>query len=281
MEALPPLPALLSFVALFAAMATRLVLPGKPGAIAVAVLCALMLLAGIGTLFDQRAALPLGIAIALPVLHWRAANPFHARLWLLAAIVWCVAAMLHLWPGFMPLQWTADFGRHGQPLNWHLDKGLAGLLLLMVWRRQNAPPRPAPEYLLLPCGTLLIALLAMTLGLATPDPRWLPLMPVWFIGNLFLTVVAEEALFRGLLQGALAEALSARLRNGAQLAITIAALLFGMVHLHWGWRFALLATLAGGLYGWFAGHPPRLGRAIAAHGLTNAMLLICMDSPLG
>ncbi|MFT3736818.1 MAG: CPBP family glutamic-type intramembrane protease [Rhodocyclaceae bacterium] len=282
MHALPTLPdwpALIAFCALFAAMAAQWLAPGQRGRLIGALLSLPILLTGAGSLFDTQAILPLASAAALLALQlWRP-----SRLYLIALVAWSIAAALHLWPGFTPLQWSTEFGRHGQPLNWRIDKGIAGLLLVMAWRRSDAPAAPRPRYalLLLPCGVLLIGLLAMALGLARPDPRWLPLLPVWLLGNLFLTVVAEEVLFRGLLQGGLTLALSRHQPKARLLALLLSALLFGLVHVHWGWRFALLATLAGGLYGWFAGNPPRLGRAITAHWLTNAMLLICMDSPLG
>jgi membrane protease YdiL (CAAX protease family) len=46
----------------------------------------------------------------------------------------------------------------------------------------------------------LVLLLSYLAGLATPDPRLLQGLAFWIVGNIFLTVAAEEGFFRGLLQ---------------------------------------------------------------------------------
>lgn len=215
------------------------------------------------------------LSLAIPLL------PRHHQGWpgkLIA--LWALAASLHLLPGFAPLIWLDDFGRDSEALlRWHYSKGLAALLLLWA-----LPPPPhgddrARRWRLLPL-CLALPLLAWLFGLAQPDPRWLPGAGLWLLGNLFLTVFAEEVFFRGWLQSGLQRALTAH-PHAFPLAVLGSSLLFGLAHLPWGLSFAALSVLAGFYYGWMAGPQRRLGMSICAHLLTNACILILLDSPLG
>jgi membrane protease YdiL (CAAX protease family) len=63
-------------------------------------------------------------------------------------------------------------------------------------------------------------------------------------GHIFLSIgVPEEFLFRGLIQNLCVRGL------GAGRGVTVAAIVFGLAHLP-DVRYALLATLAGGAYGY-------------------------------
>lgn len=91
-----------------------------------------------------------------------------------------------------------------------------------------------------------------------------------FIGIYLTVAIPEEFLFRGVLQNLLERTLL----TGPQglNALLIAAVIFGMAHLHHApapnWRYAILATLAGIFYG----NAFRSRRRLCASGLTHALV---------
>ncbi|WP_281167659.1 CPBP family intramembrane glutamic endopeptidase [Uliginosibacterium gangwonense] len=95
-----------------------------------------------------------------------------------------------------------------------------------------------------------------------------------------MTVFAEEAFFRGLIQGGLTRMLASRTPYAYPIALGVSSTLFALVHLPWGIAFSAMALLAGLFYGTMAGRTPHLDRAIAAHFLTNASIALCLHSPL-
>lgn len=284
---LPALLAPLAFLFLFAAVVVALFAPpAQRLRLALGSLCLSLALASVAGLAG-RDAWP---AVLLGGLLLGLARIATRPIWRQAAVVglalWGIAAGFHALPGFSPHQWLEDFGRHALPLRWHYDKGLAGLLLLLALPARAAVPGRAFEGLwALPAGALAIVACSLSLGLASLAPRWLPGFALWLAGNLFLTVVAEEAFFRGSLQARLQAWFAQRHGRSAAYAtpaaVGLTALLFGLAHLGWGWPFAAMATLAGGFYGAVAGREMRLNRAIAAHVLTNTSLLLLTRSPLG
>lgn len=277
-----PAPSILAaFLALFAALLLAISPRTRPSSFALAALS--LLLAATGNSLQASALPSLAAAGLLLWLHsgrnGLSAPLRKASLCLLALLA--LAAALHKLPGFEPWIWMSDFGRDGQHvLRWHYDKGLAALVLLWVLpAKAQQPNRPTLWLALLPgCAALLW--LAVLSGQASIDPRGLPGSLVWLSGNLFLTVFAEEAFFRGLLQGELQRGLAPR-PNAFLLAAILGALLFGLVHLPWGWPFAGMAVLAGLFYALMAGREASLPRAIAAHFILNALTLSVLRSPLG
>lgn len=109
---------------------------------------------------------------------------------------------------------------------------------------------------------------AVYLGYIRYDPKWHALAPAWMFGNLVLTCIAEEALFRGFLQHRLAHALRAQ-RYGNVLSVVCIALLFGAAHAAGGFTFAALAALAGLGYGAIYARTQSLSAAILAHFIVN------------
>lgn len=239
-----------------------------------------LILALISGLLHVQALPALALAALLLWLNQHPATPtLMRRLCSPLLGLWALAAALHLLPGFDVLHWQDGFGRDArQVLRWQIDKGFAGLFLL--WTLPARPPgRSTPGWWLLPGWALLLGLILAS-GSASFDPCWQTGASIWLIGNFFFTVIAEEVLFRGMIQGTLQAALATH-RQGFAAAVGITALLFGAAHLAWGLPFALLATLAGVFYGLMAGHDKALSRAIAAHFGLNALILLLLHSPLG
>lgn len=201
--------------------------------------------------------------------------------WTLAAFA--VALGLHLLPGFGAWTVAEGFGRTAAgSIAWSFDKAYAGLLL--VWlHQQRTPPSTPPTLRFLAAGILLgtVAVLAlgMAVGIASFDPRLLAGLGWWVVGNVFISVAAEEAFFRGMIQRSLQD----RFGRGSAaivLAVLLTAILFGAAHAPWGLGFATLAGVAGVYYGVMYAHRDSLGPAIAAHACVNAAVVVLLSSPL-
>lgn len=200
-------------------------------------------------------------------------------------VVYALAAGFHLLPGFERLPLVEGFGRDGsRTLSWIYDKGFAGLLLVWLHQWQVAPVLVTVwrRLLLLIGGVTAIVLLGWLIGLALPDPRLLHGIGLWILGNVFLTVAAEEAFFRGTLQRGLQQLVWRRLAAPYALAFAavLTSLLFAAAHLPWGPAFAVLAGGAGLFYGYMYGRRRSLGWAIAGHAGLNATIALGFASPL-
>lgn len=206
--------------------------------------------------------------------------------WLTLALA-VLAALLFVraLPGF-PAQVLADaFGRDATgAVVWTYDKGLAGALLTWLHQARTRAARRPRDWARWGClagGTLAVLAAGWAVGLATLDPRWLPGMAYWIVGNLFLTIVAEEALFRGMLQRKLEEGLRRVGRWAFPLALVLSAVAFGLAHLPWGAALAAVAALAGVFYGAMYGRDHALVWAVAAHASTNVAIITLSASPFG
>ncbi|EJL83522.1 CAAX amino terminal protease family [Herbaspirillum sp. CF444] len=167
-----------------------------------------------------------------------------------------LALSLHLFPGFHnpkvfgPERITADAAPFTMYLN--LDKPLVGfwLVLLFPWIRSLRDLRTT---LIAGVSTTLITTVAcMALAIALGVVAWEPKFPavswLWALNNLLLVSFAEEAFFRGYLQGGISRMLKQYPYKDA-LAIGVAAFLFGLSHATGGWQLVALASLAGVGYG--------------------------------
>jgi membrane protease YdiL (CAAX protease family) len=121
---------------------------------------------------------------------------------------------------------------------------------------------------------LLMPLLAMALGLVAWQPKWPQGLLLWLAVNLGVAVLAEELLFRGLLQTALIK------RLGVWPGLLLAAGLFGAAHLPFSALFALVATCAGLGYGLAFHYSGRLSLAIALHAAVNLLHILLLSYPL-
>jgi uncharacterized protein len=167
-----------------------------------------------------------------------------------------IALSLHWLPGFHnprvigPERISADAVPFTMYLN--LDKPLTAfwLLLVLPWVRPAHTLRASLKAGLsgMVLTTLICLLVALWLGLV----RWEPKLPaaawLWLLNNLLLVTFAEEALFRGYLQGGLSRLLKGW-RYGDAVAVCVAAVLFGLAHMAGGWQWIVLGSIAGIGYG--------------------------------
>lgn len=207
-------------------------------------------------------------------------------------VLFALATALHWLPGIRnPLlvdaaQLTPDAIPYTLYANF--DKGWAGwCLLLALWPTQQ-PGDLWQRYRrgfwpVLPLTVTAALGLALGFGLVQPALK-LPEFWLSFIAcNLLLTCVAEEALFRGLLQRPLRDALQGRgVREGAAawLAISLVSILFGLVHLAGGWAYACVATIASLGYGWAYQRSGRLEVAVLTHFAVNLLHFFLLTYPM-
>jgi hypothetical protein len=186
-------------------------------------------------------------------------------------IVLALALAMHWLPGFYngrgidPQRFTDDAVPFSMYLN--LDKPLIGFWLLLVcpWivGRRSLRLAVYGAAMALTLSVVLALGGALLLGVISWAPKWPDHAWLWLLNNLLLVTLVEEALFRGYIQGGLSRHLK-RLPYGENLALLLASLLFGVVHVGAGWQWVLLASLAGVGYG-LAYRFGGLGAAIATH----------------
>ncbi|MFM4832764.1 CPBP family intramembrane metalloprotease [Aeromonas media] len=222
------------------------------------------------------------VSLAGLLLAWR--TPTLPQPWrgvaLTLVLLWALALTLHLVPGFDNLKVLdrvqASPASVPFTLYLNLDKPLIFFGLLLAWPALLGPGgairwRPL-ALLILPLAALLIT--AWQLGALKPEvglPHW------WWLfalNNLLFTCVAEEALFRGLIQQGVAS------RSKPWLGLLVASLLFGAAHLAGGPLLMLFAALAGACYGLAFLLSGRLSVAIAIHFLFNFAHLALFTYPL-
>lgn len=208
--------------------------------------------------------------------------PMRLPQWLWTGLVIVASLLLaaHLLPGFTPWLITepqrisADAPPYQLRLAW--DKLLVGCTLLAWWL--GLPPRPAPRPgLMLPIfivTLLAVPGLALLLGVVAWQPKWPDMLGAWLAVNLAVAILAEELLFRGLLQTRLVGWL------GMWPGILLTALLFGAVHIPFSPTFALVAAVAGLGYGLAMQVSGRLSVAMALHGLVNLVHFTLLSYPL-
>ncbi|MDP9940176.1 CPBP family intramembrane glutamic endopeptidase [Ectopseudomonas alcaliphila] len=239
---------------------------------------ALTLALGSGLGFIQPTGLLLGSAFVIVLLAGQSHLP--NWLWLPLILLGGIALAAHLIPGFSPWQlWqprliSADAAPYGLRLSW--DKLLLGSALLAWWLGQPRSPVISLKHAWLACiaTLLLVPLLAMALGLVAWQPKWPQGLLLWLAVNLGVAVLAEELLFRGLLQTALIK------RLGIWPGLLLTAGLFGAAHLPFSPLFAVVATCAGLGYGLVFHYSGRLSLAIALHTAVNLLHILLLSYPL-
>ncbi|MCA8431260.1 CPBP family intramembrane glutamic endopeptidase [Burkholderia seminalis] len=185
-----------------------------------------------------------------------------------------IALSLHLIPGFHnplvigPTRFTPDAVPFTMYLN--LDKPLVGLWLLwaLPWVAPDvALPRALRTGAMAAVATAAACLAgALAFGMVGWAPKWPASGWLWLVNNLLLVTLAEEALFRGYVQGGLTRTLRA-FSWGPWAALATGAVLFGAAHAAGGWQWIVLGTLAGAGYGLAWRRGGLLAAAIAHAGL--------------
>jgi membrane protease YdiL (CAAX protease family) len=202
----------------------------------------------------------------------------------IAVVAASLGLMAHVVPGFSNVLIVKDaiVSPDAPPftLYFNFDKALIGLFLLglatpLIASRADwlAMLRGALPRILAVVAVVLLA--AFALGHVRVEPKWPAFFPLWAWANLLFTCTAEEAVFRGVIQRSLRDAI------GDVAALSIAAVLFGAVHFAGGPRTIVMATIAGAGYGWvYWRSGNRIEASILAHFLLNVTHILFFTYPM-
>jgi membrane protease YdiL (CAAX protease family) len=232
--------------------------------------------------------LPLGVCLFL--FHFEAKKPYVRLLLFLAIVTITILLLIHKIHGYNNWQILPDVKLSDNSTNYsfwlNFDKPIIGfLLLLFIYKpiRKLADWKEIfkKEYLPFYLKSILILL---TLGifssylvfdLKTIDFGFLAL---WSFKMLFFTVIIEELFFRFFIQNNIIKSLG-NIKNAKIIGVIISSLIFGVFHLPAGILFALLAFVAGLIYGGIYLKTNRLESAILLHFLVNFIHLIFFSYP--
>ncbi len=205
----------------------------------------------------------------------------------LVSIVTGVGLMIHWLPGFNNPRviYATALSPDAVPYTLFLnfDKTAAGLLLL-GWTQDRISRsadwgRMLREMWPTTLATVVVILaLSMQVGYVRFDPKFPAETGLWLGVNLLFTCMAEEAAFRGFVQGQL-QRLLPYVPGGMWLAIILAAGLFGLAHAAGGPTYVGLAAVAGIGYGWIYHRTQRIEASILAHFVLNVLHFFLFTYP--
>ena len=207
-------------------------------------------------------------------------------------ITFSLALALHWVPGFnnLPIVIDERITSDAIPFTFYanFDKAMAGLFLCAYFYSNKKALKAdsnkvsrlnvkQPIFIII--ATVLASLtVALILELVSFNPKvpdfWLAFIAI----NLLFTCVAEEALFRGLLQTKLSQIItSTRL---ALLAPIMTAAVFALAHFAGGFNYVLVSFIAGLGYGYIFYKTQRLEWAIICHWLVNVFHFFLFTYPM-
>jgi len=195
-----------------------------------------------------------------------------------SVVIVALALGVHLFPGYgaislLPNTQITDLTGWEQ-LRFMVDKPMVGVVLLSVFYQdrliktvtqlKKALSNSMPFTLV---GIVMVYGLGLAIGYVQFD--WSPSVVIflWLARNLFFTVVAEEALFRGVIMDGLAKWWT--FKHSAWAALMVSSILFGIAHIAGGMEYVFLASISGAIYGYAMMRSGRIEMAILAHLLLN------------
>lgn len=204
------------------------------------------------------------VVLMVAQLRWPTGAGLRWLVWLVPVLG--VLAALQVIPGGQRISLYGEW----IDVNW--VKGMVSVpLLLLLYQRQGSVGWPYgggpvewQRWLLIAPFVPFMLLVGWAAGYAY-EFKFSERTLFFLYGNLVCTVVAEEVLFRGLLQAGLMQWLQGRATGYSWIAIPLVSVLFGVAHLGGGAQYALLATLAGALYGTAYHLTGRLSGAVLTH----------------
>jgi membrane protease YdiL (CAAX protease family) len=203
-------------------------------------------------------------------------------------VVLTIGFGFHVLPGFHNIQVLPPTRLSARSLpydQWiNFDKTLAGVLILGLYYRKLITEASQLRAILrrgaIPTAVtiVLVVLLSAAFGYVQWEPKWTSQFWLWAAINLLATCMSEEAFFRAFIQTEL-ERLFARRPAGAIIAIACSAVLFGIAHLGGGWRYVVLATVAGVGYGTVFYRTRSIEASIFAHFALNTVHFLLFTYP--
>lgn len=165
----------------------------------------------------------------------------------------------------------------------NLDKPLVGLFILFFSHRLIQTGKQWRDTLLMTIsmaiiGFIIILGLALILRYVNFDPKFNSVFFIWAMSNLVFTAVAEESLCRGFVLHYL-DIYSIRFIHGQYVSLLIVSVFFGVLHYTGGWKYILLATIAGIIYGYIYQKTKRIEASILTHFLLNTLHFLFFTYP--
>lgn len=222
---------------------------------------------------------------------WLANDDKIPRLWRIINVtvflLTAIAMSNHLAPGFLNLLVydKVRFSDDSVPFTMYLnfDKTLVGLTIYLFFlKAQQATIYRRSDFLVTFHTLALLVVLLMPLSIFSDYARFDLKFPangwIWILNNLFFVCLAEEALFRGIIQGGLQKVLP-KARIWSAVSIGVAALAFGAAHYRGGFAYVGLATIAGLFYGYAYWKTNRLEASILVHFGLNLIHFVAFSYP--
>jgi len=195
---------------------------------------------------------------------------------------------LHLMPGFynLPIYQAERLSETAIPFTMYLnfDKVLVGLFIYLFFlktRESNHFDSKNFKTTLIVLGGLLVFMIPLAIliqyikwDVKLPEKGW-----IWFLNNLFFVCLAEEALFRGLIQKGLMNLLPKKQTYWKYASLMIASILFGLAHYRGGFSYIALATVAGIFYGYSYYKTDRIESPILVHFGLNLVHFVFFTYP--
>ena len=203
------------------------------------------------------------------------------------AIILSVMLASHLIPGFN--NWkvvdSVSLTETSLPYSMYLnmDKTLVGLAILGLGfplikslKEWGSVLRSTLPIFLV--GLIVLASASQAFGYTHWDFKFPDLFFVWALINLIFTCVSEEAFFRGFLQKNLFKILQ-KYKHGNILSLIIVSILFGLSHFAGGFKYVILSTIAGIVYGYVYQKTQRIEASILCHFGVNTFHFIFLTYP--
>ncbi len=165
-------------------------------------------------------------------------------------------------------------------LYFNLDKTSVGIFIIAFsfqYKRITILPILKQLAIHLIAMILIFFVLATVLGYSKFAPKLPEFTPIWILANLFFTCLAEEAIFRRLIQQKIQDSLTSK--YAPMIGILIASILFGLAHFNGGIMYIILATLAGIFYGSIYYRTKRIESSMLLHFSFNLVHLLLFTYP--
>jgi len=198
-----------------------------------------------------------------------------------------VALFMHLAPGFINariasgIKLTPDSIPYSLYLNF--DKAIAGFIILWLGfssiNKVNFSNNVLVSSLLVSAfAVVALMFLSIFANYVKLEPKWDNLFYIWALNNLIFVCVAEEMLFRGLIQNILVSIMT-RLKHGKVIALITASIIFGISHIQGGILYTGIAAVTGLFYGGVYLQTNRIESGIIVHFLVNTIHFIFFSYP--
>ena len=203
------------------------------------------------------------------------------------AVILSVMLAAHLIPGFN--NWkvadSVSLTETSLPYSMYLnmDKTLVGLAILglnfpLVKSLKEWASVLRSTFPIFLVGLIVLGSVSQIFGYTHWELKLPDLFIVWALKNLFFTCVSEEAFFRGFLQRNLFKILRGY-KYGNILSLITVSIMFGIAHFAGGFKYVILSTIAGIVYGYAYQKTQRIEASILCHFGVNTFHLIFLTYP--